>query len=358
LPARGDLTDHRRVLLLSPSAGLGGGIERYVETLEWAFRSRSIACQRVDLDQPGPAGHRRLLWRASRQARRDRAPVRVVAAHRALLPAALVVAACRYVTGVSVICHGSDVWGPDARPRWWLEKRAMRADRVRVVAVSDFTAGAVGVSCRATVLTPGLAAPWFATLRQAGATTHGPAPGGPRLITAFRLADWRDKGLPELLTAIRLLGRPDVSLTICGSGRAPAELTALLRTAPHCQVRSGLSDTALAQELAAADLLVLATRTRSGRCPSGEGFGLVLLEAQVAGTPVVAPASGGSRGAYLEGVTGVAPVDESAQALAGTLREVLSDAGRLARMRRDAADWAQRRYDPGLYAEQAVSRLL
>jgi hypothetical protein len=26
-----------RVLLLSPCRGLGGGIERYIETLEWAF---------------------------------------------------------------------------------------------------------------------------------------------------------------------------------------------------------------------------------------------------------------------------------------------------------------------------------
>jgi len=284
--------------------------------------------------------------------------VRVVAAHRALLPVALAVQRSGRVTGVSVICHGSDVWGAAGRPRWWLEKRAMRADGVRVVSVSDFTAGVLGVASRSTVLTPGLARPWFETLRRAG-TTAPVGRDGLHLITAFRLADWRDKGLPEMLSAIRLLDRPDVSLTICGSGQVPPELAALIGAAPRCQVKAGLTDAALAAELAGADLFVLATRTRSGRCPSGEGFGLVLLEAQVAGTPVVAPASGGSRDAYLEGITGVAPVDESAPALASALRDVLlSDPGRLARMRRGAADWAQRRYDPDLYAEQAVSRLL
>jgi len=52
-----------RVLLLSPSGGLGGGIERYVETLQWAFGEQGVACARADLEQPGLAGHWRLLRR-------------------------------------------------------------------------------------------------------------------------------------------------------------------------------------------------------------------------------------------------------------------------------------------------------
>ena len=79
-----------------------------------------------------------------------------------------------------------------------------------------------------------------------------------------------------------------------------------------------------AAELAAADLFILATRTRRGRRACGEGFGLVLLEAQAAGTPVVGPAYGGSRDAYMESVTGVAPVGESAEALAVVLGDLLA----------------------------------
>jgi phosphatidylinositol alpha-1,6-mannosyltransferase len=350
------------VLLLSPSAGRGGGIERYVQTLEWAFRARSVPYTRLDLARPGLAGHRQMLAQASRRGREADGAVRVVAAHRALLPVALAVQRRRSVTGISVICHGSDVWGSGTRPRWWLERGIMRGGGVRVVSVSNFTAGAVGVACHATVLTPGLSRPWFDELRAAAAARPADGvlrrPGEIRLVTAFRLDAWQDKGLPELLTAVGLLGRPEVTLTICGSGTASAELMALTRGAPWCQVKSGLADVGLARELAAADLFVLATRTRSGRRASGEGFGLVLLEAQVAGTSVVAPASGGSRDAYLDGVTGAAPVDEGAGTLARTLHEMLAEPGRPARMGRAAARWAQERYDPDLYAAQAVAALL
>ena len=66
----------------------------------------------------------------------------------------------------------------------------------------------------------------------------------------------------------------------------------LAREHPFCTFRGQLTDQELADELAAADIFVLATRTRSGRNAYGESFGLVLLEAQVAGTVVVGPAFG------------------------------------------------------------------
>jgi glycosyltransferase involved in cell wall biosynthesis len=125
-----------------------------------------------------------------------------------------------------------------------------------------------------------------------------------------------------------------------------------------CTIRPGLSDTDLARELATADLFVLATQTRNGHRPTGEGFGLVLLEAQVAGTPVITPAYGGSHEACVEGVTGMAPTDESADALARILQELLKDPGRLACMGRHAAEWARQASDPERYAQLAVRRLL
>ncbi len=120
------------------------------------------------------------------------------------------------------------------------------------------------------------------------------------MTTAFRLGDWRDKGLPQLTAAVAALGRGDVRLTVCGSGQPPPDLLAHVRRYPWCTIRPGLADRELAVQLARSDLFVLATRTRSGRRPCGEGFGLVLLEAQVAGTAVVGPAHGGSPDAYLD----------------------------------------------------------
>ena len=52
-----------RVLLLSPSRGLGGGIERYLATLEWAFDAEGVESQRLDLSGPGARAHARLLAR-------------------------------------------------------------------------------------------------------------------------------------------------------------------------------------------------------------------------------------------------------------------------------------------------------
>ena len=346
------------VLLLSPSQGLGGGIERYVETVQSAFRDTGVPCQRLDLPRPGPAGYRTLLAEASAAlAGRDGA-ARVVVAHRALLPLAVLLSRIRQVRGISVICHGIDVWGARTGLRWQLESRLMRLRGVRIVAVSSFTAGSLFPGGgHATILPPGLARGWFDELAGAGAVDRDPRPGL-ELMTAFRLGAWRDKGLPQLTTAIAALRRTDVRLTVCGSGEPPDDLLSHVGSVPWCSLRPGLADHDLAAQYAASDLFVLASRARQGRLPCGEGFGLVLLEAQVAGTAVVGPAHGGSPDAYLDGVTGTAPRDESAAALARVLHGLLSQPGKLREMGSLGAQWAGKRFAPDSYAALAVDRLL
>jgi glycosyltransferase involved in cell wall biosynthesis len=230
----------------------------------------------------------------------------------------------------------------------------MRSVGVRVVAVSNFTSGTLMRDCHATVLLPALSREWLDTLSAAAAGRPGRGPEV-RLATAFRLSGWRIKGLPQLVEAVTALGRPDVHLTICGSGNPPAELLRLISEHSWCVLRPGLSDDGLARELAAADLFVLATRTTRGH---GEGFGFVLLEAQAAGTPVIAPAYGGSHEAYIEGVTGVAPSDESAEALTRALNDMLKDPARLAWMGGHAAQWARQAFAPEHYVPLTVRRLL
>jgi glycosyltransferase involved in cell wall biosynthesis len=84
----------------------------------------------------------------------------------------------------------------------------------------------------------------------------------------------------------------------------------------------------------------------------------VLLEAQVAATAVIAPAHGGSSDAYVEGVTGVAPADETSEALARVLDELLGNPARLAWMGKRAADWARESFAPERYAQLVARRLL
>jgi glycosyltransferase involved in cell wall biosynthesis len=177
-------------------------------------------------------------------------------------------------------------------------------------------------------------------------------------MTAFRLGEWRDKGLPQLVTAIAALDRADVRLTVCGSGEPPADLLAHVAGYPWCTVRAALPDGELAARYASSDVLVLATRTRSGKRPCGEGFGLVLLEAQVAGTAVIGPAYGGSPDAYLDGVSGATPRDETAAALTAVLGNLASEPWRLRAMGARGAVWARARFAPDRYAALVAERLL
>ena len=124
-----------------------------------------------------------------------------------------------------------------------------------------------------------------------------------------------------------------------------------------CTLRQGLRDDQIARDLATANLFVLATRTGSTCRDTGEGLAIVLLEAPAAGTPTIVPPCGGSREANIEGVTGVASADESAQALTSALRELPKDPIRLAWM----AGHTQRirqTFAAKAYAQLAARRLL
>jgi phosphatidyl-myo-inositol dimannoside synthase len=346
-----------RALLLTPSRGCGGGVERYAETLDWALRSQGVESHRIDLKGRGLAAHAQLLAQTREHLRASDVPVRLLVAHPALLPVASLLANERANCGISVLCHGIDVWGTRLRLRGRLESVLMHRPRVRVVAVSSFTAGVVSKTCMASVLPPGLSQGWYDTLVGASRAVREPN-RGIVAVTVFRLADWRDKGLPELLRAVADLGRRDVRVVVCGCGEVPTELRRLLARYDWCTLLIGLSDRELALQLAAADLLILATRTRHGRRPYGEGFGMVLLEAQVAGTPVVAPAYGGSSDAFIDHVTGVAPADESSDALRNILDWLLKDPAQLELMGRQAADWARQCFAPETYAHRAIMALM
>lgn len=357
-----DADDHlyrtsERVILLSPSQGLGGGIERYIETLEWALARQKITSRRIDLDRVGLRSHLKMLAEGRALLRASAERTRLVVGHRALMPVATLLSREPMVSGISILCYGTDVWSERHRPRTGLERALMGRPRVRVVAISSFTAGTLSADCQSTILRPALSQKWFETLVAASTVAQQPTQGV-QLATAFRLADWRDKGLPQLIGAVTALRRRDIQLTICGSGEPPPDLLRVVAGHEWCNLLVGLTDSELAIQLASADIFVLATRTRIGQHAKGEGFGLVLLEAQVAGTPVIAPAHGGSSDAYVDGVTGLGPVDESAEALAKAISEMLEDPVRLELMRKRAAQWARESFAPESYPRLVASKLL
>jgi glycosyltransferase involved in cell wall biosynthesis len=211
------------------------------------------------------------------------------------------------------------------------------------VTISSFSAGALASLGLARLLPPGVASAWRATLLAEGGRRRPHAPV-PTVLSVFPLAAWADKGLSTLLTAlaaVRVELGP-VRLVVAGRGPAPGALHELLSATPDAELHESPEDEALARLYATADLFALCTRTRpTGPRPCGEGYGTVLLEAQLAGCAVVGPAFGGSRDAYQEGVTGATPVDESPRALADVLVGLLSDRARLTRTGRRGAEWAE-----------------
>jgi glycosyltransferase involved in cell wall biosynthesis len=329
-----------------------------VSTVEAAFARHAVRYRRLDLLGPGvPGGTRRRIGfvrEVRRAVRAGPGPVRLILAHRNLLPVVHAVSRHANFGAATVVLHGYEVWSA-GRTRG---ARTMRRRDVRVVAGSNFTAGAVAHLCPARVLHPGVPAPWYDTLVVAGTQAQRDSAERLDLVTAFRLAGWREKGLDTLLAAVTRLGDDRVRLTVCGTGPVPDDLRATVAAHPWCRLTPDLSDHDLAARLAGADLFVLCTRTRAGTVASGEGFGLVLLEAQLAGTPVVAPAHGGSGDAYLPGITGVAPVDETPAALCAALAPLLSDERRRSELGRAAAAWSRSRFEPAAYDRQIVRTLL
>ena len=346
-----------RVLLLAPSQGLGGGIERYIATIEDSFEAEGISFQRMDLRTSDAkstvADHRRIFSGGRRWIRREGVPTRIVVAHRTLLPVALAISkTVRNVDGLSVIVYGNDIWTSRRRA----ELHLLRASGVRVVAISSYSAGAVSRVANATILPPGLSRSWYGELNAAADRVSSSA-ATPTVLTSFRLSQWRDKGLPAIVEAVELMAR-DVQIKLCGSGSVPQDLSDYTADHPALTVVANLPDSGLADEMARADVFVLATRTRHGDNATGEGFGLVLLEAQLTGTATIAPAFGGSHEVFHERVTGLSPVDESPAALASVLSELFDDDALRLELASAGRALSRSRFEPGVYADLVLRRLL
>jgi phosphatidylinositol alpha-1,6-mannosyltransferase len=111
-----------------------------------------------------------------------------------------------------------------------------------------------------------------------------------------------------------------------------------------------VDDDRLVQLYQQCDLFMLPNR-QVGR--DIEGFGMVLLEAQSCGKPVIAGASGGTAETMRIPETGLAiPCDEPGN-LAAAVVELLADPGRRARMGAAAREWVVERFDWGNLSRQA-----
>lgn len=148
-------------------------------------------------------------------------------------------------------------------------------------------------------------------------------PGVPKVLFAGRMQPFKGPHvLVEALAVLRDRGHralPVVHFTGAASGQQQYDVRArayLLGVAAHCSFSAPVSPTVLASYMRSADVLAV---------PSvAESFGLVAVEAQACGTPVVAHRAGGLTTAVADEVTGRLVDSLSPQAWADVLESVMT----------------------------------
>lgn len=127
--------------------------------------------------------------------------------------------------------------------------------------------------------------------------------------------------------ACRKLGR---RLVVAGDGRFMEHVRAVAGDDPNIDIRGRVSDTEADELMATCRALLF---------PGVEDFGIVPVEAQAAGMPVIALGEGGARDSVQDGITGVLYDDPSADGLAAAIERFESLALDDAALRAHARDF-------------------
>ncbi len=296
---------------------------------------------------------RRLMWLED---------VRMVHCGR-VLPEGFTVWLLSWWTGIPYACfvHGEDVTtAATSRELSWMVKRVLRGARL-IIANSNSTRqillGEWGLEeGRVRLLHPGVDTQRFT-----------PAPRDPAVRRELGWADRsvvltvgrleRRKGHDMMIRALPAVRKrvPTILYSIIGEG---AEREYLEKLAVECgvgenvQFVGAVDDARLVQCYQQCDLFALPNRREGSDI---EGFGMVLLEAQACGRPVVAGDSGGTAETMRIPETGrIIPCDRP-EALERLLPELLHCPDELARMGEAGRRWVVERFDWDALAKQARS---
>jgi glycosyltransferase involved in cell wall biosynthesis len=224
----------------------------------------------------------------------------------------------------AVLAYGIDIWGEPSPAHARTLRRA-----TSVWPISNWTAAEVLRVVPGATIGPVLGG----TITEASFQDHEPVDGPFRVLFVGSLRDLSYKGLDTLILAGQAVaaGRP-LEIRVVGSGRDEDKLAPFVAEHDHAgivRILGSLDDEALRAEYRRADVLTLVTHFRRGPNPSGEGLGLVVLEAAAAGTPSIVADQGGLADVVIEGETGVSIPAGSVDELAAVLDKFAADpAGR------------------------------
>jgi glycosyltransferase involved in cell wall biosynthesis len=149
----------------------------------------------------------------------------------------------------------------------------------------------------------------------------------PPVDTSFYTPDAERRGAQDagflVVSALVPYKRVDVAIASCR--RAGARLTVVGRGPEHSRLQQlGGDDVEFCGWLSDEDIRARYRRSTAVLLPGVEDFGMVPVEAQACGTPVVALARGGAAETVIDGVSGVLVDDPSVEAFAEGVRRVAS----------------------------------
>lgn len=138
---------------------------------------------------------------------------------------------------------------------------------------------------------------------------------------------------------------PEILYAIIGDGEEYRYLQELVNNdnlQQYVQFLGKVDDSTLRNCYQQCDIFILANREVDGDI---EGFGMVLVEAQACGKPVIAGESGGTAETMLLGKTGIIVDCTSPELIANAVENLLNDKDKRKIMGQNAAQWAREKFD-------------
>jgi glycosyltransferase involved in cell wall biosynthesis len=215
---------------------------------------------------------------------------------------------------------GSRVMRPVmARLARWDRETATRVDRY--VAISHYVAGRIGryYNRRSAVVHPPVDTDFYTPESRSSSA-------GFLIVSA--LVPYK-----RLDVAIEACRRVNVPLTIIGTGPEEARLRA--QAGPDVRFLGWLRDEEIRTHYRSAAATLL---------PGTEDFGIVPVESQACGTPVVALDDGGARETVIDGKTGILVPEPTAEAFASALNRALDSSFDLAAARANALRFSKQQF--------------
>lgn len=211
-----------------------------------------------------------------------------------------------------------------------------------------------GITDTVRVMNPGVDTSYFSPVNKSEGLLQKLRWSGRKVVlTVGRLQ--KRKGHDHMIMAMNRISEciPNALYAIAGDGEERNHLEELVdveNLGEHVQFLGKVSDEILLACYQQCDLFVLPNREVDG---DFEGFGMVLVEAQSCGKPVIAGKSGGTSETLLPGETGLLVDATSPDEIADTVISLLADESRRTAMGRRAVEWVQSNFDWNVLVHQA-----